>query len=116
MLCPSYRVGIAAATTMPEGIMSDFWNDWLEVVRFTCEAQSVISARMMLFASGTPDEVVEEAAAMVTEKFLAFAKANMAAKEALENGLGLYAAAERAYSPVRQSVHANSDRLAAGAR
>jgi hypothetical protein len=95
--------------------MNDFWTDWLEAVRFTCEAQSVISARLMLFASGTPDEVVEEATAMVTEKFVAFAKAGKAAEEALENGLGLYTAAERAYSPLRQCVHANSDRLAAGA-
>jgi hypothetical protein len=95
--------------------MNEFWNNWLEAVRFTCEAQSVISARMMLFASGTPDKVVEEAAAMVTEKFLAFAQASKAAEEALENGLGLYTAAERAYSPVRRCVHANSDRLVAGA-
>ena len=91
--------------------MNDFWNNWLEAVRFTCEAQGVISARLMLFASGAPEAAIEEAASMVTEKFLAFAKAGMAAEQALEEGLGLYAAAERAYAPVADCVHANSDRL-----
>jgi len=91
--------------------MNDFWNNWLEAVRFTCEAQSVISARLMLFASSAPDTVLEEAANMVTEKFLAFAKAGMAAEKALQDGLGLYAAAEQAYAPLADCVHANSDRL-----
>ncbi len=91
--------------------MSDFWSNWLEAVRFTCEAQSVISARLALLVSAAPDAVVEETARMVTEKFLAFTKAGMAAEQALENGLGLYAAAERAYAPVAACVHANNDRL-----
>jgi hypothetical protein len=91
--------------------MNDFWNNWLEAVRFTCEAQNVISARMMLFASSAPDTVIEEATNMVTEKFLAFAKAGLAAEQALDEGLGLYAAAARAYAPVADCVHANRDRL-----
>lgn len=91
--------------------MDDFWSNWLEAVRFTCEAQGVISARLMLLASSAPDAVVEETACMVTEKFLAFTKAGLAAEAALEDGLGLYAAAERAYAPVADCVHANSDRL-----
>ncbi|MFZ3308915.1 MAG: hypothetical protein WBD53_01535 [Xanthobacteraceae bacterium] len=91
--------------------MGDFWDNWLEAVRFTCEAQSVISARMMLLASVAPDTAVEETARMVTEKFLAFAKAGLAAEHALEEGLGFYAAAERAYAPLADCVHANSDRL-----
>jgi len=91
--------------------MSDFWSNWVEAVRFTCEAQSVISARLMLFASGAPEAVVEETARMVTEKFLAFTKAGLAAEAALENGLGLYAAAERAYAPVADCVRENSNRL-----
>ncbi|MGC1780831.1 MAG: hypothetical protein WBB34_23085 [Xanthobacteraceae bacterium] len=91
--------------------MNDFWDNWLEAVRFTCEAQSVISARMMLLASTAPDTAVEETARMVTEKFLAFAKAGLAAEHALEEGLGFYAAAERAYAPLADCVHANSDRL-----
>jgi hypothetical protein len=65
----------------------------------------------MLLAAGGPETVVEETARMVTEKFLAFAKAGLAAEEALENGLGFYAAAERAYAPVANCVHANNDRL-----
>jgi hypothetical protein len=91
--------------------MNDFWNNWLEAVRFTCEAQNVISARLMLFASSAPDTVIEEATNMVTEKFLTFAKAGMAAERALQDGLGLYAAAERAYAPLADCVHANNDRL-----
>jgi hypothetical protein len=90
--------------------MSDFWDNWLEAVRFTCEAQGVMSARMMLFASGSPD-ALDEAAAMVSEKFSAFAKAGMAAEQALGEGLGFFAAAERAFSPLRDCVHANSNRL-----
>lgn len=91
--------------------MGDFWENWLEAVRFTCEAQTVISARMVLLASATPDAAIEETARMVTEKFLAFAKAGLAAEQALQDGLGLYAAAERAYAPVADCVHANNDRL-----
>jgi hypothetical protein len=90
--------------------MNDFWNNWMEAVRFTCEAQSVMSARLMLFASNSPN-AIDEAAEMVTEKLMAFAKAGMAAEQALDQGLGLYAAAERAFSPLKACVHANSDRL-----
>lgn len=91
--------------------MNDFWDNWAEAMRFTCEAQSVISARLMLLAAATPDVVVEETARMVTEKFLAFTKAALAAETALENGDGLQAAAERAYAPLRECVHANNGRL-----
>ncbi len=91
--------------------MNDFWKNWLEAVRFTCEAQNVISARLMLFASSSPEIAIEEVTNMVTEKFLAFAKAGMAAEMALEAGLSLSIAAERAYAPLAHCVHANSDRL-----
>jgi hypothetical protein len=90
--------------------MNDFLGNWIEAMRFTCEAQGVISARLMLFASGAPN-AAHEATEMVTEKITAFAKAGRAAEQALSEGLGFYAAAERAYSPLRDAVHANSDRL-----
>jgi hypothetical protein len=90
--------------------MNNFWGDWMEAVRFTCEAQSVISARLMLFASGAPN-AVDEAAEMIAEKIAVFARAGMAAERALSEGHGFYAAAERAYSPFKACVHANSDRL-----
>jgi hypothetical protein len=90
--------------------MNDFWSNWLEAVRFTCEAEGVISARLMLFASGAPN-AADEAARMISEKVVAFADAGIAADRALKGGLGLYAAAERAYSPLKRCVHANSDRL-----
>lgn len=90
--------------------MYDFWTNCFEAVRFTCEAQNVISARLMLFASGAPN-AAEEATRMVAEKIIAFSDAGFAAERALVGGLGFYAAAELAYSPLKQCVHANSDRL-----
>ena len=90
--------------------MNDFWSNWIEAVRFTCEAQNVISARLMLFASGAPN-AAEEATRMISEKIVAFSDAGIAAERALADGLGLYAAAERAYSPLKHCVHANSGRL-----
>jgi hypothetical protein len=87
-----------------------FWTNCYEAVRFTCEAQAVISVRLMLFASGDP-AAAAEAGLMVSEKLLAFADAQAAAEQALADGLGLYEAAERAYLPLRHRVHENSQRL-----
>jgi hypothetical protein len=91
--------------------MADFWVNWIEAVRFTCEAQGVISARLMLFASGAPN-AAEEAQRMIAEKVVAFSDAQVAAERALIDGLGIYIAAERAYLPLQRCVHANSERLA----
>jgi hypothetical protein len=91
--------------------MNDFWANCFEAMRFTCEAQGVISARLLLFASGAPN-AAEEAARMVAEKIVAFTDAGVAAERALADGLGIYVAAERAYSPLQRCVHANSNRLA----
>ena len=90
--------------------MDDFWTNLTEAMRFTCEVQSVISARLMLFASGAPN-AAEEATRMISEKIVAFTEAGIAAERALAEGLGFYAAAEQAYSPLRVCAHANSDRL-----
>jgi hypothetical protein len=90
--------------------MADFWADWLEALRFGCEAQGVMSARLMLFASGAP-EAAAEAERMVSEKVSAFSDAQCAAERALADGLGFYAAAQRAYLPLQRTVHANSKRL-----
>jgi hypothetical protein len=90
--------------------MNDFWGSWREAVRFTCEAQSVISVRLMLFATGAPN-AAEEATRMISEKMVAFADAGIAAEQALSEGLGIYTAAERAYAPLQRCVHANSGRL-----
>jgi hypothetical protein len=90
--------------------MADFWANWIEAVRFGFEAQGVISARLMLFAAGTPDAAAE-AERMICEKITAFSDAQFAAEQALANGLGFYAAAERAYQPLRRCVSANSSRL-----
>ena len=91
--------------------MNNIWNTWMEAFRFACEAQNVISTRVMLLAAGSPDTVVEETARMVTEKFLAFAKAGIAAEQAFEEGLDVFAAAERAYRPLKAYVHYNNNRL-----
>lgn len=90
--------------------MADFWDDWIETLRFGCEVQGVISARLMLLASGAPDAVAE-AGRMVAEKVTAFSDAQSAAEHALADGLGFYAAAQRAYLPLQRAVHANSMRL-----
>jgi hypothetical protein len=97
-------------TAMSTAAMADIWTSWLEAVRFSFEAQGVISARLMLFASGAPNAAVE-AERMISEKIAAFSDAQHAAERALADGLGLYAAAERAYQPLRRCVRANSDRL-----
>ena len=89
--------------------MVDFWANWVEAVRFTCEAQGVISARLMLFASAAPNAAVE-VERMISEKIVAFSAAHDAAERALAEGLGIYAA-ERAYQPLRRCVSANSSRL-----
>jgi hypothetical protein len=90
--------------------MVDFWASWIEAVRFSCEAQGVISARLMLFASAAPNAAAE-AERMISEKITAFSDAQFAAEQALANGLGIYAAAELAYQPLRRCVSANSSRL-----
>ena len=88
----------------------DFWANWFEAVRFTCEAQGVVSARLMLLASGTPDAAIE-AERMIAEKITAFTDAHVAAERALADGLDIFAAVERAYQPLRRCVSANGDRL-----
>jgi len=94
--------------------MNDFWDNMFEAMtetmRFSCEAQSVMSARLFLFASGAPN-AAEEATLMIAEKIAAFADAGVAAEQALADGLGFYTAAERAYAPLQRAVHANSGRL-----
>ncbi len=93
--------------------MADFWTNWIEALRFGCEAQSVISARLMLFATGAPNAAAE-AERMFAEKIAAFSDAQVAAERALAEGLGFHAAAQSAYLPVRRVVHANSTRLNGG--
>ena len=90
--------------------MRDLFSDWIEAVRFTCEAQGVISMRLSQFATGGEQAEVE-ATQMVAEKVEALFEAQVAAMEALEQGCGFFVAAERAYAPFCQRVHANSERL-----
>jgi hypothetical protein len=87
-----------------------FWTNYCEAMRLTCEAQAVISARLMLFASGDPSAAAE-AGLMFAEKVVAFAAAQEAAERALAEGLGIYEAVEQAYLPLRHRVRANSERL-----
>ncbi len=96
--------------TTPGIAVIKFWTNYCEAVRFTYEAQAVISARLMLFASGDPGAAAE-AGLMIAEKLVAFAAAQEAAERALAEGLGIYEAAEQAYLPLRHRVRANSERL-----
>jgi hypothetical protein len=74
--------------------MIGFWTNWIETVRFACEAQGVIVARLALLASGGPSAAAE-ADLMISEKVVAFADAKAAAEGA----------------PLRHRVHVNSRRL-----
>ena len=85
-------------------------NAWIESVRFACEEQGVISMRLMCFAQGGPEADVE-ARLMITEKIEAFADAEVALAKALFDGEGIAVAAELTYAPLRNRLHANSDRL-----
>jgi len=95
--------------------MNEFWTNCSEAVRLACEANAVISARLLLFASGAPNAAAE-AGLMISEKVLAFADAQVAAERALDDGLGFHVAVERAYVPLRDRVRANSERLLPAAR
>jgi hypothetical protein len=88
----------------------NFWINWVEAVRFTCEAQSVVSLRLLLLASGDRGSM-DELIRMISEKVDVFAKAELAATQALADGHGIKTAVERAYAPLQHSVHANSLRL-----
>ncbi len=90
--------------------MINLWTNWAEAVRFTCEAQSVISLRLLLLASGDPSSA-NEVTRMIFEKAAAFAEADVAASQALAAGCGIAVAAERAFAPLQRCVHANSLRL-----
>lgn len=90
--------------------MLELWKTWVEASRFVAEAQTVVWLRLIVLASGGRTSS-QEAVRMVSEKFITFSDAEIAAAEALAGGRGLLVAAERAYSPVRRRVHANSRRL-----
>lgn len=86
-------------------------NPWVEILRFVCEVQGVISMRLVRLAQGGP-QAAAEARLMVEEKVAAFADAEAALAQALFAGEDFFVAAERAYAPVRSRVQANSSRLA----
>ena len=94
--------------------MFKFWDNFYEAMRFTCEAQAVMAARIMLFASNDPSAAAE-AGRMIAEKIVAITDAQIAVERALADGRDIYQAAEEAYLPMRQLVRANSERLFAGA-
>jgi hypothetical protein len=94
--------------------MLKFWSTYYEAVRFACEAQGVMSARLILLASGDP-RAVAETYRMFSEKAIAFADAQSAAERALADGCGIYEAVEQAYLPLCHCVHENSQRLLSAA-
>ena len=91
--------------------MIKFWTNCYEAVRFTCEAQAVISVRLMLFASGDPNAAGGSGGRWFPRSFkFSLCYGQAAAEQALADWLGLYEAAERAYLPLRHRVHENSQR------
>lgn len=95
-------------------IVVEAFSSWIELVRFACEVQGVISMRLMKLAEGGPDTAVE-IDRMIAEKIDAFADAEVALLKALAQGEGIVTAVERAYLPVRERVSANSRRLSCAA-
>jgi len=91
--------------------MLESLNPWVEILRFACEVQGVISMRLVRLAQGGP-QAAAEARLMVEEKFAAFADAEAALAQALLAGEDLFVAAVRACAPVRSRVRANGSRLA----
>src|SRR5260370_22954295 len=100
----------ASGTYRSEFGVINFWTNWVEAVRFACEAQSVISLRLLLLATGGPGSS-DEAIRMMSEKVDAFAEAEIAGAQALADGCGIDVAAERAFAPLQRRVHANRLRL-----
>jgi len=95
-------------------VVLKFWANCCEAVRFACEAQTVMSARVLLLASGDVSAVAE-AYRMVSEKAIVFADAQNAAKRALADGRDIFEAVEQAYLPLRDCVRENSNRLLSAA-
>ena len=93
--------------------MISFWTNWLATMQFSYEAQSVVTQRLILLATGGT-EAAAEACRMVAEKVTVFGNAQIAAEKALADGQSFFVAAERAFTPVRDCVHANSLRLVRG--
>jgi thioesterase domain-containing protein len=89
-------------------------NVWIEFMRFACEVQSVVLMRLVRLSQGGPGAGLE-AQRMVAEKFDALAEAEAAMADAFAHGEVPMVAAERAYAPVRERVHANNCRLMATA-
>jgi hypothetical protein len=87
-----------------------FRTNYCEAMRFICDAQAAISARLMFFAAGDSNTAVQ-AGFMISEKVVAFAAAQAAAERALADRLGIYEAVEQAYLPLRHRVHVNCKRL-----
>ena len=88
----------------------NYWNNWVEAMRFSCATQSVIAQRLLLLMWARPDSAAE-AILMISEKVDAFGHANIAASKALAEGCGMGVAAERAFMPLQRCVYANNLRL-----
>jgi hypothetical protein len=92
----------------------DLWRSWIDASLFAAEAQGVIALRMMRFASGGPHSAAESRR-MVTEKFVAFSAAQLAAASSLVRGSSPAEIMRNALAPIKLSVRANHRRLS-GAR
>jgi len=88
------------------GVSDDrFLGRLVEALRFGCEVQGVISARLMLFASGGAGCGGRNPAGMGPPKSSPRSQMRkVPLKHALADGLGFYAAAQRAYLPLRRAV------------
>lgn len=90
--------------------MMSYWVTGLRTAQMLAEAQTVIAIRMagMMGLSSLPKGEVER---MVSEKTRAFAKAGIAAGQAMAQGKGPDAVSRAALTPVARQTRANAKRL-----
>jgi hypothetical protein len=90
--------------------MLDLWRHWIDASLFAAEAQCVVALRMMQFAEGGPHSAAE-GRRMVTEKFIAFSAAQLAAASSLVRGGSPAETMRSALAPIRLHVRKNRIRL-----
>jgi hypothetical protein len=88
----------------------DLWRSWIDASLFAAEAHGVIALRMMRLVCGGPHSAAESRR-MVTEKFIAFSAAQLAAASSLVRGSSPDEIMRNALAPIKLSVRNNHRRL-----
>lgn len=86
------------------------WPSYFQLVQATLDANVVVAARLTRLASGGA-VAQREAQRMVTEKYVAFAQAQMTAAAKMMAGVGIAGATKSASDVYRRKVGSNRRRL-----